>query len=319
MTTVFITAIGGDVAQGVARVIREARPDWRLVGSDMSDQHGGGHFVERLHIAPPARDPGYTDWLAERLSEEKADFCIPMNESEIARLAQLSQSTLADTQIVSAGAKAVAIGGDKVETARFLSSIGLPAPWVAEQAADIPRGGLPCICKPRSGAGSRAVYVCKTAEEAKFFEKRHPGAMFQELLLPEEAEVTVAVFRDANGRTALLQLQRRLVGGATGWAEVINDPQVTEQCKRIAEAFDLRGALNIQLRRTAQGPRIFEINARFSSTALMRHRLGFSDVIWTLDDLSGRPITVTAPSPGQRIARIQDAVILSSALSLGMT
>lgn len=315
MTTIFITAIGGDVAQGVARVIREARPDWRIVGSDMGDRHGGFHFVDRFHLAPAARDPGYSDWLAARLAEEKADFCIPMNESEIARLADHPTATLAGARLVTAGAKAVSVAGDKVETARFLGRIGLPAPWVAEQATDIPADGFPCICKPRSGAGSRAVYICATQDEAAFLEQRHPGAMFQELLLPDDAEVTVAVFRDGGGRTALLQLQRRLVGGATGWAEVIDDPAVADQCRRIAEAFDLRGALNVQLRRTAQGPRVFEINARFSSTALMRHRLGFSDVIWTLDDLSGQPVTVTAPIPGQRIARIQDAVILPSSPS----
>lgn len=315
MTTVFITAIGGDVAQGVARVIREARPDWRIVGSDICDRHAGGHFADRLLLAPAARDPAYPDWLAARLAEEGARFCIPMNEAEIARLVSLPSALPAGTRLVTAGAAAVAVAGDKVETARFLSRIGLPAPWVAETIEEIPPDGLPCICKPRSGAGSRSVYVCATLEEARFLAQRHPGAMYQELLLPEDAEVTVAVFRDAAGHTALLQMQRRLVGGATGWAEVIDDLAVTNQCHRIAEALGLRGALNVQLRRTAQGPRIFEINARFSSTALMRHRLGFSDVIWALDDLDGRPVTMTAPAPGQRIARIQDAVILPPAPS----
>lgn len=314
MTTVFITAIGGDVAQGVARVIREARPDWRIVGSDIGDRHAGGHFVDRLLLAPAANDPAYPNWLADRLAEERAHFCIPMNEAEIARLVTLPSTFPSSTRLVTAGAGAVTVAGDKVQTARFLSNIGLPAPWVAEGIEDIPTDGLPCICKPRSGAGSRSVYVCTTLDEARFLAERHPGAMFQELLLPDDAEVTVAVFRDANGHTALLQMQRRLFGGATGWAEVIDDPAVTKQCHSIAEALDLRGALNVQLRRTAHGPRVFEINARFSSSALMRHRLGFSDVIWTLDDLDGLPVVMTAPAPGQRVARIQDAVILPPAL-----
>lgn len=315
MTTVFITAIGGDVAQGVARVIRECRPEWRIIGADMGDRHGGIHFVDRFLVAPSARDPGYLDWLTAHLNEEGATFCIPMNEAEIDRVMAQPIALPKGTQLVTAGIKAVSVASDKIKTARFIADLGLPAPWVAERAEDVPPKGFPCICKPRTGAGSRAVFVCADAEEARFLQGRHPGSMFQELLLPDEAEVTVAIFRDRSGRTTMLQLQRRLVGGATGWAEVIDDPAITEQCSRIAEALDLRGAINIQLRRTAKGPRIFEINARFSSTALMRHRLGFSDVIWTLDDLTEAPVTITQPTPGQRIARIQDAVILPIDLS----
>lgn len=315
MTTVFVTAIGGDVAQGVARVIREGRPDWRIVGSDMGDRHGGGHFVDAFFRSPSARDRAYLDWLEDQLRLSGATFCIPMNEAEIARIVASGTVALAGAALVTAGKKAIDVASDKVRTARFLSSIGLPAPWVAETADDIPSGGFPCICKPRDGAGSRAVYICADAAEAAFFERRHPGAMFQELLLPDDAEVTCAVFRAADGATAVLQLQRRLVGGATGWAEVIDDPEVTRHCTRIAEALALRGAFNVQLRRTPAGPRVFEINARFSSTALMRHRLGFSDVLWTLDDLAGRKPQITLPRPGQRVARIQDAVILSPTYS----
>lgn len=310
MTTVFVTAIGGDVAQGVARVIREARPDWRLVGTDIGERHAGTHFVDRFLIAPPASDPAYLDWLASRLAEEGASFCIPMNEAEIALVAALPEPFLSGAQLVTAGALAVTVAGDKVKTAHFIERIGLPAPWVAERTEDIPPGSFPCIGKPRGGAGSRSVYVCANIAEAQSVAQRHAGMMFQELLLPHDAEVTVAVFRDHAGNTALLQLQRRLVGGATAWAEVIEDPAVSEQCRRIAEALELHGAVNVQLRLTPRGPRVFEINARFSSTALMRHRLGFSDVIWTLDDLAGRTVTTTAPTPGQRIARIHDAVVL---------
>lgn len=32
MKTVLITGIGGDIAQGVATILRESRPDLRLIG-----------------------------------------------------------------------------------------------------------------------------------------------------------------------------------------------------------------------------------------------------------------------------------------------
>ena len=310
MTTVLITAIGGDVAQGVAKVIRESRPEWRIIGADIDHQNGGSHFVDNFVLAPRAQDAGYLDWITDQIFHHDVDFFIPMNEAEIERVSTDAASFPKSAHLVTAGRKAVNIARDKITTARFLKAIGLPAPWSVERVDDVPLDGFPCIFKPRSGAGSRAVYVCSGRKEAQFLNAKFPNSMFQELLLPDDAEVTVAVFRDSTGETAVLQLQRRLVGGATGWAEVINDKNVTEHCRRIAEGLDLRGAINVQLRRTAKGPRVFEINARFSSTALMRHRLGFSDVIWTLDDLSGQSVSITYPLLGQKIARVYDAVIL---------
>ena len=38
--------------------------------------------------------------------------------------------------------------------------------------------------------------------------------------------------------------------------------------------------MNIQLRMTEQGPMLFEINPRLSSTLVFRDMLGFSDLQW---------------------------------------
>lgn len=48
--------------------------------------------------------------------------------------------------------------------------------------------------------------------------------------------------------------------------------------------------MNIQLRITKSGPHIFEINPRFSFTILMRHRLGFCNLLWTLSEARGLPV-----------------------------
>src|SRR3546814_6554984 len=55
-------------------------------------------------------------------------------------------------------------------------------------------------------------------------------------------------------------------------------------CATVARALDLRGSINIQLRLGSRGPMIFEINHRFSSTVVFRHRLDFSDLLWSLQE-----------------------------------
>ncbi|MGI9465337.1 MAG: ATP-grasp domain-containing protein, partial [Aestuariivirgaceae bacterium] len=88
------------------------------------------------------------------------------------------------------------------------------------------------------------------------------------------------------------------------------DEQIDMQCRKIAEELDLKGSINVQLRRTADGPRIFEINARFSSTALIRHRMGFQDVVWTLQERMGEAVSCFVPVPGTTGVRTSDAAIV---------
>ncbi|MCB1466826.1 MAG: ATP-grasp domain-containing protein [Rhizobiaceae bacterium] len=308
MTTILVTAIGGDVAQGVASVIREALPDWRIVGTDMNERHAGSLFCDRLLRAPAASDPEYLDWLEGAVRSEGIDLCLPLSEAELERLWRDRRDTVGGAPVVSAGFKAVEIGNDKLTTSEFLRSIALPGPWTVADVDSL-KGRFPCIYKPRRGAGSKSVFQCGSLDEAEFYARHYPGGVFQEMLLPADSELTCAVFRSREGEVAVLVLARVLSGGLTSWAKVIEDEETKAQCVRIAEALNLRGAINIQLRLTAEGPRIFEINSRFSSTALIRHKLGFQDVEWTLKDMLGEEISLRRPEPGTIGVRIQSATI----------
>lgn len=310
MKTILLTAIGGDIGQGVATIIRETYPDWRIVGADMSERHGAALFVDVLLKAPAARDPRYLSWLAETIEREKVDFCLPLSEAELELLQEQALSAVGGVPLITPGFKAVAVGGDKLETARYLAGLGLPGPWTATVDELAGNYRLPAIYKPRRGAGSKAVFICRTDEEAIFYSKHYPDGVFQELLLPADREVTCAVYRTKGGSVAVLQLLRTLVGGFTGWATVINDAAIAEQCQRLADALDVRGSINVQLRLTDDGPRIFEINARFSSTSLLRHKMGFQDVVWTLQEQLNMPVNLASPPVGTTGVRVQSAALM---------
>lgn len=67
--------------------------------------------------------------------------------------------------------------------------------------------------------------------------------------------------------------------------------------------------MNVQLRLTDHGPRVFEINPRFSSTVLMRHRLGFSDVLWAIDEAQGKTLTYPLIPDKGTMVRVQAAAV----------
>lgn len=312
MTSILITGIGGDIAQAAASIVRKAFPDWKIHGVDMDTRHGGSLYVDQFSIAPAANSEGFVAWIEAYVARHEITYCLPMSEAELAVLAKVSDGKIGQAQLLWAGKEAIGIGCDKLKTAEFISALGIPVPWTLPATADVAPPEFPCLFKLRHSAGSKAVFVCKTIDEIHFYRERYPEAVIQEYLPDGKQEITCAVYRSRSGRTEVLQMLRRLVGGFTGWAEVVDEVQVREQCVRIAEALNLFGAINIQLRMTPAGPRIFEINPRLSSTVLMRHLAGYTDVLWMLEEAAGRDIQPEPQTPGTVLVRTQGAAILPS-------
>ena len=307
---VLITGIGGDISQGVATILRESRPDFRLIGVDVHSQHGGHLFVDCLEIVPSASASHYRSSLHAVITKYAVDIIIPMSEPELGALYPF-RDLYPGVKWITSGTKVVAAGLDKFATVQELKKLRLPVPWTIP-IIESPPIAYPCILKNRFGSGSRAIFRIENAEDSDYFGKRYPDAVYQELLEPADREVTCAVYRKLDGEVLCLQMLRRLTGGFTGWAKIIDDKQTSQMCGRIAEGLDLRGSMNVQLRLTEKGPRVFEINPRFSSTVLMRHRMGFSDVLWAIQEAEGNPV-IFPPIPKNKImVRVQAAAIFDT-------
>lgn len=307
MKTVLVTGIGGDIAQAVASVVREARPGVKIIGTDIHQQHGGRLFADECITLPPAREPGYVSAVNNVVATRQIDLILPMTEAEMAVMVQMPHNLLT-APWVGPGPKVIAAGIDKLATAKALDKLGLPVPWTLAAGENHPPT-FPCILKPRFGSGSRNIFMVDNEKDASFLAHKYPEAIFQELLEPAENEVTCAVYRTREGQVMTIQLLRRLAGGLTGWAKVIRDEAVEEMCRTIAHGLNLSGSMNVQLRITADGPRVFEINPRFSSTVAMRHKLGFTDVVWTLDEIEGRVVIPATVPVGMVAVRVHDCAI----------
>ena len=309
MKRILITGIGGDIGQGVATILRETRPEIELLGVDVHDQHGGHLFVDHFLLIPNASSSNYLSSLKKIVKEHKIDVVIPMSEPELdAALPILGLES--DVKWITSGSSVVKAGLDKFKTMQALIEIGIPIPWTILVCDGYPIS-YPCILKNRFGSGSRAVFIVKNDEDADYLAKQYPDAIFQELLEPNDREVTCAVYRRKDGKVSTLLMLRRLSGGFTGWAKVIKDDAANEMCETIASGLNLQGSMNIQMRLTDKGPRVFEINPRFSSTVLMRHRLGFSDVLWAIDEAEGKVINFQEIPKDQMMVRVQSATIYS--------
>lgn len=310
MKKILITGIGGDIAQGAASIIKDAFPSWHIIGSDTNIFHAGKLFVDTFLQSPDANDIAYLQWVEKIIKENSVDFLWPLSEAEILVLTKEDKIGINLCPVISSGTKAVQVGNDKLNTIQFLNKIGLPAPWTLLHANQLSDNDFPCIYKPRFSSGSKSIFMCSKIEQANFFSENFPGGVFQELLLPHDKEVTCGVYRSNTGDIAVLPLLRRLTDSLTGWAQVIENDDVVDQCEKLATALDLRGTMNVQLRLTESGPRIFEINPRISSTGYMRHLMGYKDGFWSLKEAMGEKVDLFVPPKGLTAVRVGNPVIL---------
>jgi carbamoyl-phosphate synthase large subunit len=305
MKRILVTAIGGDIGQSIAMCLRDFE-DIFLIGTDTHDKHGGSLFVDKFLIVPKADSLDYLSVIENIIKKNNIDVTIPVNENELKVLVNSTNHL----RLVHAGSEIVNAGLDKLATMESLNKLGIDVPWTVNADFDEPCS-YPCIMKPRFSSGSRSIFIINSNTEAQIFSKKFSNCVFQELLEPFEKEITCGLFRAKDGRTTSIQLERLLVGGLTGWAKVVRNNKVEKLLNIIADGLNLKGSINVQLRITEEGPMIFEINPRFSSTAFMRHKLGFSDVNWAVKEYYDESIELSSASAGTVLVRTQDSVILS--------
>jgi carbamoyl-phosphate synthase large subunit len=140
MKTVLITAIGGDIGQAIAVIAKEVFPDVSLIGIDIHDQHAGALYVDKCLVAPRATAEGYLTWLDSLVRDHQVDTCIPVSDAELVRIAARGADEVREVRLVMPSASAISVGGDKLETAAFLKSIGCPGPWTKPATRTAPAG-----------------------------------------------------------------------------------------------------------------------------------------------------------------------------------
>jgi carbamoyl-phosphate synthase large subunit len=284
---ILLSAIGGDLAQSVARCLRDDIEGCRLIGLDVSSQNSGSLFVEEFLLTQKPSSKTFVSSLTEIIQLTKPDFYFPLNELELTKLASISVDELnvilGSTKIVWAGSQVLNTFLSKKSTMTFLQNIGVTTPQSFELSS-IESFRYPLIVKPNKSSGSKGIFICKNKQELDAALVFVAEPEIQEYIPDVEAEYTVGVFARNGEQVKSVCFRRKLSGGHTSWCEYVYDPQVEEICTKIAKKIKLNGSLNVQFRKRDGKIYVFEINPRFSSTVHIRSQIGFKDVIWSIDE-----------------------------------
>jgi carbamoyl-phosphate synthase large subunit len=300
---VLVTGCGGDIGLTLGTIALETGAANRVIGCDMSTNHPGTAVFDACETIPRADSPDFPVALARLIDKHRIDAIVPTSEAEITRLAaEGGLESFHGCDVVAANRKAVEAGLDKFNTYQMLTLAGLPAPWTVVVGEGEPKS-FPCIFKPRRGQGGKGLKRVEQKDAAAVSAGRK-DFVWQELILPDEPEYTCGLYRSRQGEVRTIIFSRQLQGDITRTAEVVEHAGIEALLHRIAATADLSGSINVQLRVDQEGPKVFEINPRFSSTVGFRHRLGFRDFVWSLQERRGLAIEAFAPAQtGTRVYR----------------
>lgn len=305
LKNILVSGCAGDIGLAIGRILKSEGAT-NLIGCDITADHLGECIFDTCLTVPRADHRDYFPALEDIFSEYNVSLYIPSSEAELSAI--LSSGLMTDNEylfgvpVLIASKETVETGLDKLETVRFLSERGIDMPWCRE-AKDGPLN-LPCIYKPRSGQGSKGFELVNDANRVEVLTSQGVNAVWQELLLPNDEEYTCGIFKSRSGQSRSLVLKRALAGGFTERGVVVHSQEIHSYLDQIIKALDFVGAINIQLRLTENGPRLLEINPRFSSTVMFRHKLGFKDLIWAIQDRFNSPIAdYLAPADGTKFYR----------------
>lgn len=275
--TVLVTGIGGNVGQGILRILRQHFPAFRLIGTDIGTLTAGHHFCDVFHRVPYSYDPAYAESMVQICRQEGVDLIIPSTDYEVFYLGQIAGDL---PQLIASPPGTARIFIDKLETYRAFTPVGLPfaRSWLPKEyqgeCAQI-------IVKPREGRGSRGLHL----------NPPDPGAfdetfMVQELLTG--VEITTAFYVKAEKRLhGMITFERALVSGTTERCQIAHnyDAVLHPLIAGMIAHFDLRGPCNVQSIVTREGDVVpFEVNCRYSGTSSIRSQLGFSDVVFGVQE-----------------------------------
>lgn len=297
---ILVSGCGGDIGQSIGKILTSYPDRYRVFGTDISDRNPAKFIFPAFQLGLPVTDPQFPDRLRALIREYRIDLYIPIAEPELRFFdAQGFSGEIEHARMITANARALHTGFDKLRTAAFLKEAGLPHPETWPAAGY--RGQLPWpfILKARTGSGGKNRWLIRDLNDQDYlFSKIDPEAyIVQEYLEAGDDEYTCGLFRGSDGLVRSISFRRELTGGYSGYGELAENPQIDALLRQVAEKLDLRGSINVQLRLRDGQPVVFEINPRFSSTVLYRHLFGFRDLLWSVSDALGEPVENYVPDP----------------------
>lgn len=259
----------------------------------------------RSHQVPLANDHNFINNLLKLCQLLSIDILIPSVDEELLNISR-NAMRFDKTKILLPQFDYITLMSDKLSASLFLRNNGINAPKSCSLDDNLFQLNYPCICKPRTGRGSRGVTIVKCAEAAKALKIFYSYASNpDEYVIQEQAfgqEYTVQMISNSNCQLQyVIPVKVRIKKGITINAVIDDNKNVINACEKLHNVIPASGTYNIQLILTDDGRVLpFEINPRISTTLCMAIAAGVDPIAEYLREnsagskpvLSGKNLTL---------------------------
>lgn len=303
---VLVTGIGGGGhGEQILKALKLSSLGLYIVGTDVTAESSGKHYVNSFHQLPYASDPNYGTMFFDIVDKHRIQFVFHGSEPELRFLSE-NREEMERRGVMHClnSRETISLCMNKFNTYRTLESRGLVLPKYRkiDSLEEVEKIDFcPVVLKPNTSSGGSAhVHLALDLEEAfllsKYLLKRKIDVVAQEYVGDYEQEYTIGVSSDVSGNVLGSVIVRRKLGTSlstrlkiregkqtymisTGISQgdVCHGDLLKEQAARIARLLDSRGPLNIQGRLVGERLMLMEVNPRLSGTTSLRAMAGYNE------------------------------------------
>jgi carbamoyl-phosphate synthase large subunit len=265
-----------------------------VIAADLDPLAPALYMADAAARLPRLDDPRYGDYLVDLVARSEVRAIIPTIDTELPKLVQLSGA------LQSAGAVAVvstalftASTMDKWLTVQTLHAeeVASAQTWLPEQLGS---ASLPdrVVVKPRFGSASQGILRVNKDHIAQAI------ALTEHPIVQEELtgrEVTVDALFDMSGRLIhyVPRVRLKAIGGESVEGVTISRNELgpwIDTALLACGRLGARGPISLQCFIEPTGPKLTEVNARFSGGFPLTHRAGGQYAQWLLEELHGSTV-----------------------------
>jgi carbamoyl-phosphate synthase large subunit len=263
-----------------------------ILGADSNPLSPALYTCDKHVINRRISDPAYMPELLAVAKKHKIHLLIPTIDTELKGLAECRHDFAAiGTTVLVSAPKVIDICQDKRKTFQFATEngFGSAASWDTNKvrSKELP---FPVFMKPWDGSASRGNTVAHDAEEFRYWRKRIPNCLVQELILG--TEYTCDAYVDFNMKVRCVVPRKRIEvrAGEVSKGQTAKIPKIMDEVKRLVEVLGAGpGVITVQCFLTPNDEiKIVEINPRFGGGAPLSIQAGADFPKWVLQELIGR-------------------------------